>query len=76
MAHLYDHIESFVVKLLLWESQLKTSDFPHFFKCNALVAEGQQLQGSRYAEIIEKLRSEFEERFRDFSYMTEFELFW
>ena len=76
VTHLYDHIKSFVVKLTLWESQLKTSDFYHFVKCNALFAEGQKLQGSRYAEIIEKLRSEFEERFRDFSsHTSEFELF-
>jgi len=78
VIELFSHIKAFTAKLRLWKKQISEINFMHFNTCQQVKDKypNIEIDSSKFIELIENLKMEFEERFSDFkNHKFEFELF-
>ena len=79
ITNMYDQINAFKCKLVLWEKQLKTENLMHFQTCNiykSSLGKTTRTSFEKYTGKILLLRTEFETRFADFKLLEDkFSLF-
>jgi hypothetical protein len=63
---LFDNINIFKQKLLLWRKQLEKENLAHFESCQSLLLKLPELTFAEYAHQIQLLETEFDRRFSDF----------
>ena len=59
---MFDHINTFVTKLALWETPIQNQNFIHFPTLKSLEVQHTQ----KYANLITELKKDFDHRFSDF----------
>ena len=62
ISAMFDHINSFQIKLSMWESQLRVQNYVHF----PTIRIHKVNDPEKYAKLISSLREEFNDRFQDF----------
>ncbi|KZC15100.1 General transcription factor II-I repeat domain-containing protein 2 [Dufourea novaeangliae] len=73
---LFDNINAFKQKLLLWRKQIEKENLSHFESCQYLLIKSPKLKFTEYAHQIKLLETEFDRRFSDFkSCELQFRLF-
>lgn len=75
ITEMYDSVRAFVIKLRLWESQLKNNNLIHFPTLKSLgCVNAESLK--TYTAIISDLLADFDSRFKDFQCLeVDFKLF-
>lgn len=63
---LFDNINAFKQKLLLWRKQIEKENLPHFESCQSLLLKSPGLKFEEYTHQIKLLETEFDRRFSDF----------
>jgi len=58
----FDHVNTFAVKLTLWEKQIYNKNFVRFLTLQSLQVQNSQ----KYANVITELRDDFDHRFTNF----------
>ena len=61
---MFEHVESFMAKLMLIKNQLLSKKTTHLFTLTERVA--QSIDHTKYCGLLENLQNEFESRFQDF----------
>ena len=77
ITNMFDQVNAFKSKLILWEKHLKDNNLAHFSTCNMQNLHlGEMASYEKYAEKILSLRNEFKTRFKDFKSLEDkFSLF-
>ncbi|XP_035500193.1 general transcription factor II-I repeat domain-containing protein 2-like [Scophthalmus maximus] len=68
ITDMYDTVKAFKVKLLLWETQMRQSNLPHFPCCQVMFNQvgATVFPNTHFADKLSALRTEFARRFGDF----------
>ncbi len=64
--NLFCDVKAFQSKLRLWKAQLDTGNFDHFPCLKCLKEDGVDLDGVKYSSEVDKLKKEFDSRFKEF----------
>lgn len=68
ITDMYDAVKAFQVKLLLWETQMRQCNLPHFSCCQVMVNQvgATTFPNTHFTDKLSTLRTEFLQRFADF----------
>ena len=67
MCQLFGHIEAFRKKLKLLLVDLQNNVVTHFPSCKELLAEGKTVEFSAFADMLDNVSNEFDDRFAEFA---------
>ena len=68
---LFGHIEAFRRKLKLLKADLQKNVVTHFASCQELHEEGKTVEFSAFADMLDNVSNEFDDRFAEFNAMKE-----
>ena len=71
ICQLFGHIEAFQKKLKLLSVDLQSNVVAHFPSCKELLAEGKTVEFSAFADMLDNVSNEFDDRFAEFDSIKE-----
>lgn len=76
ITHMNDTVASFKKKLIIWQNHLKVGNLAYFPMCQQFKNQSENYTFSKYCDRIEKIKDEFDTRFKDFEeHQDEFSIF-